>query len=115
MQKISIISGIIILVVILAAHFIFPSFTLFNCGVCASVVILSTLLLQALSLIKLKDAFRYSLNILFSIAAFVEIILGIVSKDSIENNIALFAIILLIVIEIILLLAAKSISDKSNN
>jgi hypothetical protein len=112
MQKNSIILGIILLLANIAAYLIFTSYSLFNCGLSTFIIIVNVCMVCFVSNIKLKEAFHYSLNILYSFAFLIEIILSIITRDQIENNIVLFLIILLIVSEIGLLLALNYISKK---
>ena len=115
MQKIFIIMGAILLIVIIAAHLLFDSYTLFNCGLSTIVVIISVCMLCIVSRIKLKDAFRYSLYIMAVLVSIAQLILSIIADSKFANNNSLFAIVILIVSELILILSANHISKQQIN
>ena len=112
MQKISFIMGTVLLLVIISAHLIFETYTLFNCGLSAFVVIISVCMMCVLSRVNLKDAFRYSLYTITAFVSIVQLILSVIADSKFDNNVSLFAIITLLVSELVLILAAKYITKQ---
>lgn len=76
------------------------------------VIVANALLMIGVSSLQLHDGFRYSLYCLFSIATVVEFIIGLFSPDHFNDNGALIANVVLLVIEVILLLAANMTSKN---
>ena len=76
------------------------------------VIVANALLLSGVSSMQLHDGFRYSLYCLFSIATVVEFIICLFSPDRFNDNWALITIIVMLVIEVVLLLAASGISKN---
>lgn len=80
-----------------------------------SVVILSTgILLWVLSSIHLKDAYKYSLSLLFSVFGFVEYVLGFFASFEWKNNWFVIVALIILSVEIISVLLTNYISNKNN-
>lgn len=110
MLRISIFIGGMLIALNVIALLCFPAYPLFNC-IATSIIIAVEMILQcAISKVRLKDGFKFSLATLMPIGAFVCIILGVTAHDSLENNINLYVVIVLIIIQISLMLISKKLS-----
>lgn len=63
--------------------------------------------------INLKDAFKVSLSIMFTLAGVIEFILSLIAPNRFVDNWWLIIIIFLIAIEVILLIVTNRISNKN--
>ena len=112
MQKITIVTCALLLLINVVAHFIFPSYSSFNCGVSSIIVVIGMALTIIVANTKMKDAFRYSLNTI--IPTLIEFVICIIGPDRMENNYCVIISILLIVVQLILLFVANHISKSIN-
>ena len=78
------------------------------------VILLSGIVLLALSYMPLKDAFKYSLTYLFALIGFVEYILGIFAPPELNNNWFVVLIIVILTLEIILISLTNIVTQKNN-
>lgn len=85
----------------------------FNLGFTSTVIVVTTYLLYLTESLNLKDGFVIGLYSLYLFLGFVELILGIVSKDSIQDNFCVVVAIILLALQIISLVACKVVSDKN--
>ena len=114
MQKITIVTCALLLLINVVAHFIFPSYSSFNCGVSSIIVVIGMALTIIVANTKMKDAFRYSLNTIIPTATLIEFVICIIGPDRMVNNYCVIISILLIVVQLILLFVANHISKSIN-
>ena len=76
------------------------------------VIIATTLLLYLLCKIEMKDGFVVGLYAFFSFLGFIELILGAVSHDSVQDNGCLVASIILIALQAISLVICNVVSKN---
>lgn len=114
MQKIAVISGLLLLLINVLAHFVFPSYSTFSCGLSSAFILIGIILLIVIAKIKLKDGFRYSLNTFISFGTLVEFVLCILSPDRIENNFCFIIAAIMVIIQAILIFITNYMSKKIN-
>lgn len=112
MKKIIILSSIILLV----ANLLFGAILSFYGGynvVLSSIVIVATgILLYLADTIHLKDGYKISLMLLFSIAGALELILSLFAPNRVVDNWWLILVIIMITVEVLLLIITNVISHK---
>lgn len=84
----------------------------FNMGVNCGIIALNTVLLFCVYTFNLRDAFRISFSFLFVLLSIIEIVLGCLMSQKLQDNGSLIACVILMFIEIILLVATNILSDK---
>lgn len=87
-------------------------YSYFNIGVNCGVIVLNTALLYCLYQFNIRDAFRISLSFLFVLLSIIEIVLGCLMPQKLQDNGSLIACIVLIFIEITILVATNILSNK---
>lgn len=112
MKQIIIIIGVILLIANLLFGLILSSYEAFNLFVSSLVIAITTILLLCVNIINLKDGFRISLYVLFSLFGIIEFVLSLFSFKAFENNWFLLLIVLFLAIESILLLVTYKASIK---
>lgn len=112
MNRISVIIGGILLLLNLIFGLIISNYRPFNWLLNSGVIIANVVMLYFVSSMKLKDAFRVSLNCLFPLLGFIELICGFCGADQFEDNYCFVAILLLLLLQVLLLVSANYISNK---
>ncbi len=84
----------------------------FNMGVNCGILALNTALLFCVCTFNLRDAFRISFSFLFVLLSIIEIVLGCLMPQKLQDNGSLIACIVLIFIEITLLVVTNILSNK---
>lgn len=87
----------------------------FNMGVNCGVIALNTALLFCLWQFNLRDAFRISFSFLFSFLSIIELVLGCLMPQKLEDNGYLIAIIAILFVEIALFVITNIVSNKIND
>jgi len=114
MKNITLITGIILLVANLLFGSMISSYPTFNMLLNCGVIIANTVLLYVVGQIALKDGFKISLSFIFSVMGFIIFILGLFAPQRYEDNLALMAILLIVVFEAIVLTITYIVSKKTN-
>ena len=112
MKNITLTIGGALLLVNLLIGLLLSVYPLFNICFISMVIIITTLLLYLICSVKLKDGFIIGLYVLISFLGFVELILGIMSYDSIQDNGYLATTLILIAIQVISLVVCKVASKN---
>ena len=112
MKKTILILGCLALVFNVLLGLLLSKYSYFNMGVNCGVVVLNTALLFCLWHFNLRDAFRISFSFLFAFLAIVEIILGCLMRQQLQDNAYLIAIIAILFIEITLFVITNIVSNK---
>ena len=107
------IGGILLLLNVLIGVIV-SSYSTFNVCLTSGIIILSFALIELLKYLKLRDAFRISLTVIFSFLLIVCMVLGVLSPESIKDNGYVVAILVILAIEVIILLSARFISQNVN-
>ena len=111
MKSTSLIVGGILLVLNLLIGMIISSYETFHVIANSGVIIVNTVLLLVLGTLNVKDGFRYSLNLLLPTFALIEFLIICFSRPEVENNWGLIVVLLILVLQVILLLGAKKMSN----
>ena len=84
----------------------------FNMGVNCGIIALNTALLFCVYTFNLRDAFRISLSFLFVLLSMIEIALGCLMPQKLQDNGCLITSIVLLFIEITLIVVTNILSNK---
>lgn len=76
-----------------------------------SVVVISAVILMLVQCMKLSDAYRYSLNTLFSMVTIGEWVTAFFAPNELKNNWFVVVALVILVIEVLLLIASNSITN----
>ncbi|MDD7528777.1 MAG: hypothetical protein PUK04_04855 [Bacteroidales bacterium] len=87
-------------------------YSVFNMGVNCGIIAINTVLLVSLYVLNVRDAFRISFSFLFSILAIVEIILGCLMPQKLQDNGYLIASLVSLFFEIIPIVVINILSNK---
>ena len=112
MRNITLITGFILLVANLLFGSILSSYPAFNMWLNSGVIVANTVLIYALSIITLRDAFKISLSFLFGVLGFIVFVLGLFAPQQYTDNWYLIAIVLIVAFEAIILTITHIISKK---
>ena len=112
MKKMILIIGSLALVLNVLLGLLLSRYDYFNMGVNCGVIALNTALLLSLYWLNMRDAYRISFSFLFSFFALIEIILGCLMPQKLQDNGYLIATIVLLFIEISLIVLTNIMSNK---
>ena len=112
MKKIIIFSSTILLITNLLFGAILSFYGVFNVTLSSITIVITGILLYLTDTINLKDGYKVSLMLLFTIVGTLEFILSLIAPNNIRDNWWLILIIALIAVEAILLIMANTISNK---
>ena len=93
---------------------ILSSYNAFNIIVSSIVIMATGVLLYVADIIHLKDGFKVSLMLLFSMGGAIEFILSLIAPNHFTDNWWLILVIGLMAAEIILMIITNTISNKIN-
>ena len=113
MKKMILICGSLALVLNILLGLLLSHYDNFNMGVNCGVIALNTALLLSLYWLNMRDAFRLSFSFWFAFLAIVEIILGCLMPQKLQDNGHLIAMIVLLFVEIALMVITYIASKKS--
>lgn len=114
MKKAIIITSAILLALNLIVGLVLSSYDWFNVAVSSGVIILTVFLCLLADRATIKDGFKVSLLVLFSIIGLIQYVLAVFMPSAFTDNLIFIAIIVLFGIEAILLTCANIVSKKSN-
>lgn len=101
---------------LLIANFIFglllSSYEWLNVLLSSGIIILSGIFMLMVGILPLKDGFKSSLYVVYSILGFIEFVLSLFSPSRITDNWVVIVITILVVFQLILLFIASVISNK---
>lgn len=113
MKKSIIIVGSILCIINLLLGLIISAYGGVNLIVTTAIIILTiTILLGVNDTVSLKDGYKVCLNVIVPIIGTIQYLIGIFMPSQFSDNWGLITILVLIAIEVILLVAANSISTK---
>ena len=112
MKKTILIIGCLALVFNILLGLLLSRYSYFNMGVNSGIIVLNTALLYSLFALNMRDAFHISFSFLFSFMAIVELILGCLMPQQLQDNGYLIAMIVLLFIEITLMVITNIMSNK---
>ena len=112
MKKTILLLGVLALIVNVLFGLLLSKYSYFNMGVNCGVIALNTALLFCLYQFNIRDAFRISLSFLFVIVGLVEMILGCLMQQHLQDNACLIAILILLFAEVSLFVIVNILSNK---
>ena len=113
MKKSIILIGATLALVNLLFGLIISAYDYFNLAISTIVIVLTFLILLAINgLMRLKDGYKVSLNIVIPAIGIVQYLFSLFMPSQFSDNWGLIVIIFLTAIEAILLIAANNISTK---
>ena len=112
MKKTILLLGVLVLIVNVLFGLLLSKYSYFNMGVNCGVIALNTALLFCLYQFNIRDAFRISLSFLFVIVGLVEMILGCLMQQHLQDNACLIAILILLFAEVSLFVIVNILSNK---
>ena len=113
MKRIIIFSTILFLILSLIIGLIISGYTQPNVIQNSAIILVTGILLFITQSIRLNDAFRMSLTILFTVLGLIQFIIGFFAPSVKENNWFIILALVLLFAEIILLFITNLISKKS--
>ena len=114
MKNVFLTIGGLILIVNVLCGFVLSSYTLFNCVLSSCVIIVNVIALTVITAVKLKDAFKISLSILFPLMGLIEFVFSLLSSESVQDNWYIIFIIIASLLKCILLVSTSFISKTIN-
>lgn len=115
MNKIIIYVSLTILAANILLGTILSCFDTLNVVLSSCVIVITALLLYMISVITLKDAFKVSLTLLFSLIGFVEYLLAVFAPSHVKDNFSLIIVIVLAALQVSLLVITNVVSNKNYN
>ena len=114
MKRLVVLITIVLLVVNIVLGTVLSAYQTTNVILNSFVILLTGIMLWILSSVQLKDAFKYSLSILFGIIGCSEYIVGFFAPSEWHHNWFAIVVIAIISIEIIILTLVNYVSNKNN-
>ncbi len=112
MKKTILILGGLALVFNVLLGLLLSKYSYFNMAVNSGVIALNTALLFSLYALHMRDAFRISFSFLFAFFAIIEIILGCLMPQPLQDNGYLITLLVLLFFEITLIVVTNILSNK---
>jgi len=112
MNKVITISGLVSLLLNILAGAMLSCYDKFHVEVSSAIIVITCILLLVINSISLKDGFKVSTTILYTIAGIVEFVIALMMPSHFSDNMGLMAIIALIVFQCLLLVIVHTISAK---
>lgn len=84
----------------------------FNMAVSSMVIFLTALTLYIVNSIRLKDAFKVSLTLLFALSGAIEFLISVFMPSHFSDNWGMIVIITLLILQGFILLLANTVSTK---
>ena len=112
MKRIILLSTGVLLIANLLLGAILSAYGVFNMLVSSAVIAATGLLLYYTCIASLKDGYKVSLMLLFSVGGLIEFVLSLVAPNRLTDNWWLIVIIGFLAAEIILLIITHTVSNK---
>ena len=112
MKKTILLLGGLTLIVNVLFGLLLSKYSGFNMGINCGIIALNTALLFCLYKFNMRDAFRISLSFLFLLVGLIEMILGCVMPQKLQDNACLIVILVLLFVEISLFVVLNILSNK---
>lgn len=113
MKNIIILSCLVLLVVNLLFGAILSFYGGFNVVLSSMVIVATGILLYLTDTIHLKDGYKISLMLLFTIAGALELILSLFAPNQVVDNWWLILVIGLLAVEVIILIITNTVSNTN--
>lgn len=112
MKRILLLSCLIWLAANLLFWVILSSYGGYNAAISSGVIVATGLLLLLTDTVRLKDAYKVSLMLVFAACGLLEYILALVAPNRLTDNWWLIGVIALLSFEVILLIVTNTVSNK---
>lgn len=112
MKKTILILGGLALIFNVLLGLLLSRYSYFNMAVNCGIIALNTALLFSLFALNMRNAFRISFSFLSAIFAIIEIILGCLMPQQLQDNGYLIALLVLLFLEITLIVVTNIMSNK---
>lgn len=112
MKKLIVIIGMLALLANFLFGVLISIYDNFNVGLNSGVIVINAILLYLTVAMKLKDGYKVSLSGLFGFMAIVEFVICLFSPARIGDNIHLIVVITLLMVESVILMVAKYVSNN---
>ena len=112
MKRLTLIIGVILLIINIAIGLIISAYSSFNMVVNCGIIAIVTGMIYALSIVHLRDAYRISLALLFAFLGIVEIVLGCLMPQQVQDNWYLLIEIILLSFEVLMILITNFMSNN---
>jgi len=107
MRKIFLSIGIVIIIINSIIYSFISTYTLFNCLVSNSIVLLNTIFLYYISVKKITDGFKVALSFLVPILGLINFVLAITMHNQIKDNYYILFILLIFGLQLLLILISR--------
>ena len=114
-MKKTIIIGCCLLITNILTGMLLSKYALFNMCLNSTVIIITTVLIALLDKINLSTAYKISMSFVFGFLGIVEYMCGFFSKSTITDNWVIIIDLILLVIQVLILIVANTVSSKVNN
>lgn len=112
MKNIILIIGSALLVMNMLLGLVISAYSPFNMWLNCVVVIINTILVYLVSIVKLKEAFRISMFLLFQILGFVEFLCGFFVAPKWDDNPLIILVLIMLFVQTFLLVMTNYVSKK---
>lgn len=112
MKRIILLSTGVLLIANLLLGAILSAYGVFNMLISSAVIAATGLLLYYTCIANLKDGYKVSLMLLFSVGGLIEFVLSLVAPNRLTDNWWLIVVIGFLAAEIILLIITHTVSNK---
>ena len=112
MKWLSLIIGCIILAVNVIVGLLVTAYATHNVEVSSAVIVSTFLLIYAIGVLPMQDAFKVSLSFMSVFFGVVEFVLGVLSPCEIHDNWYLIAILILVVVQLIIVITSYTVSSR---
>ena len=113
MKKVILATGSVLFAVNGLFGLLLSGYNNFNLAFTSIVIAVTTLLLYLLRTITLKDGFAPGLGFMIALFGIIGYILGLVSNNTLQNNMCVIAVIVLVAIETIALFISNTASKST--
>lgn len=112
MKRIIIVIGTLTFVFNVLLGLLLSFYPAFNMGVNCGIIVLNTILIYSLYRLNIRDAFRITFSFLFASLTIVELVIGCLMPERLQNNGCLIALTILLFSEISLIALTNIMSNK---
>lgn len=111
MKKIFLYTGALLLILNSLLGLILSAYEPFNWVLNDGVILVNLALFNYLAVSRVKDGFKFSMTLFFLVSGFTEFLLGLFMKSYFTDNLLLILLCLILIIQVGVLVAMRSISN----
>lgn len=112
MRKLLLTSGGIVLTANLLAGFLLSAYNAMNMWINSGIIIITTILLLVIASSNLRDGFKISLSMLFSVIGFIAFVLCLFANPQIKDNWVIVVLIILLSVEVLITATTYKVNSK---